>query len=126
MSKKPSGTEIVAAVAQWQGQQNPSMCPLGSTVKVEPHHADPMLLNPQRLEPLYVIVMGDALKYTTVTGEVVVVIVTGDMMRNILQMKHLSYIFPMTEDRNTCRRVIVNTSRGRGPKHLVHNRYMAI
>ena len=51
MPKKASGTDV-AAVAQWQGQQNPSLCPLESTVVAEPHHADLMLLSPQRWEPL--------------------------------------------------------------------------
>ena len=52
MPKMEYGTEITAAVAQWQGQQNPSLCPLGSTMVAEPHHADLMLLSPQSQKPL--------------------------------------------------------------------------
>ena len=65
------------------------------------------------------IVMGDALEYTTVTGGVIVVAVTGDIMRNILQRKkHLLCTFPMAEDMNTSRRVIVNTPGDRDPNNV--------
>ena len=50
--EKASQTKGVAALAQWQGQQNPSLCPSGSTVVAEQHHTDLMLLRPQRWEPL--------------------------------------------------------------------------
>ena len=46
MSEKASGTEADATVGQWQGQQNPSLCPSGSTVVIDPHYADPVLLSP--------------------------------------------------------------------------------
>ena len=39
-----------------------------------------------------VILMGDALEHTTVTGGVIVVSVTGDTMENILQTKSIHYI----------------------------------
>ena len=43
------------------------------------------------------------------------IVITGDIMRNTLQRKkHLLYKFPMAEDRNTSRRVKVNTPGGRG------------
>ena len=38
------------------------------------------------------IVMGNTLEQTTVTGGVVVVVVTGDMMRNTLKRKKISTI----------------------------------
>ena len=44
MPEKASGTEVAIAAAQWWDQQSPSLCPLGSTVVAEPHHADLMLL----------------------------------------------------------------------------------
>ena len=61
-----------------------------------------------------VTVMGGALEHTTVTGEVVVVVVTGDTMRNTQQRKNIYYKFHMAQDRNTSIRVIVNTPGGRG------------
>ena len=41
MPEKASETESVA-VAQWQGEQNPSLCSSGSAVVAEPHHTDPV------------------------------------------------------------------------------------
>ena len=46
--EKAAWTEFVAAVVQWQGKQNPSLCSLGSMVAAEPHHAYLILLFPQR------------------------------------------------------------------------------
>ena len=56
------------------------------------------------------------MEHTTVTGGLVVVAVTGDIMRNTLQRrKHLIYKLPMAEYRNTSISVIVNTPGGRDP-----------
>ena len=52
MPEKAAGTEVVAPVAQWQGQQSLSLCPSGSPVVAEPHNADLMLLSQQRWKPL--------------------------------------------------------------------------
>ena len=49
--EKASQTEVAAAVAQWQGQQNLSLCPSGSMVVAEAHHADLRLLDPHWWEP---------------------------------------------------------------------------
>ena len=48
-----------------------------------------------------VIVMGDAQEHTTITGGVVVVVATLDIMRNTLHRKIHYYNFPMAGDRNT-------------------------
>ena len=40
---KTSGTRGVDA-NQWQDQQHPTLCPLGSVLVEEPHHAEPKLL----------------------------------------------------------------------------------
>ena len=74
--EKAPGTKFVAAVAQWWGQQNPSLCPSGSTVVAEPHQADLMLLSPEVAAIVTVTVIGDVLTHTTVTGGVVLVVVT--------------------------------------------------
>ena len=47
------------------------------------------------------IVVGDAPEHTTVTGEVVMVAVAGDKIRNTLQKTIHYHKFPMAEDRNT-------------------------
>ena len=44
--EKASQTEVAADVARWQGQQNLSLCPSGSMVVAEAHHADLRLLDP--------------------------------------------------------------------------------
>ena len=63
-----------------------------------------------------IIMIGDPLEHTTVIGGLVVPAVTVDIMRNTLQRKkHLPYVFPMAEDRNTSRRVIVKSPRDRDP-----------
>ena len=63
-----------------------------------------------------VVEMGNALKCTTVTGGVVMVDVTRNIIINTLQIKkHLLYKFFVAEDSNTCRRVIVNSPGGRSP-----------
>ena len=50
--EKASGTKVAAA-AQWQCQQHSSLCPSGSVLAAEPHHADlKLLLGPQRWESL--------------------------------------------------------------------------
>ena len=50
MPEKASGTDV-AAVTQLQGQQYPLLCPSGSVVVTELHHADlKLLLAPQRWE----------------------------------------------------------------------------
>ena len=56
-----------------------------------------------------VIVMVDALEHRTVTGGVVVVAVTGHIMRNTLQRKIIHYINFLWL-KNTSRRVIVHTA----------------
>ena len=49
--EEASGTEVVAAVAQGQGQQH-LLCPLVSVVAEESHHANLMLLiTPSRWGP---------------------------------------------------------------------------
>ena len=59
----------------------------------ELHYAHLMLLIPQRWEQFVkVIVMGDSLEHTTVTGGAVVVAVTGDIMENTKQRKKIHYI----------------------------------
>ena len=71
MPKKATATKVVAAVAQWCGQKNLSLCSSGLTVAAEPHHTDP------EIEAIVtVLVMGDALEHTTVTGGVVLIAVT--------------------------------------------------
>ena len=50
MPEKIPGTEVTAAVVQWQGQQNPLLCPSNSTVVVEQFHADPVT-GPQMWKP---------------------------------------------------------------------------
>ena len=85
--------QVVSAKAQWQGQQYPSLCPSGSTVMRKPHNVDLMLLSPQRWGAIIiVIVIGDVPEHMTVTGGLVVVAVTGNIMRNTLQRKSIHHI----------------------------------
>ena len=87
----------------------------------------PTTAKPTEVEAIVTVtVMVDALEHKTVTGEVVVVAVTVDIMRNTMQSKNILslYIFPIGEDRNTSRRVIVNTPGAGTQVHLVHSRYM--
>ena len=52
MAEKVSETEVAPVAYGWD-QQHPSLCPSGSVVKAEPHHADlKLLLTPWGWEPL--------------------------------------------------------------------------
>ena len=65
MPEKASGNKTVPAVAQWQGQQNSSLCPSGSTLTAckGGNHCNSYS-------------MADVLEHKTVTGLVVMVAVT--------------------------------------------------
>ena len=67
MPGKASRNEVVAAIAYWEGQQNPSLCPSETPVVVELRHADLYVVWPTEVGAgITIIVFNDTLQQTRV------------------------------------------------------------
>ena len=92
--KKTSETEVVPAVAQWQGQQHTSLCPLAVA---EPHHDAKVLLDSWRVVVIFTVIAVAEAEHTTGTGGVVVVTVTWDILYTCYTEIAADIILPISE-----------------------------